>query len=207
MNTKIIVGKIFNRLTIIEVVKNSTTGNQVRCLCACGAEVIKLASNVAAGRTKSCGCLNHESLRSRSTHGCAKHGQITIEYSTWLGIKRRCYNNKEENYEYYGARGIGMCERWKDSFENFLIDMGPRPDGHSIDRIDSSLDYEPGNCRWSDAVTQANNRSCVIKYEFAGASMSITQWSRIRGLREGTLRKRIKSGWPLEKALMEPVRS
>lgn len=93
------------------------------------------------------------------------HGKChSPEYAAWTNMKTRCYNNNFKDWNYYGGRGIVVCERWKDSFTNFLLDMGNRPSGkYSLDRIDSDRDYEPNNCRWADAVTQALNRKKDFK--------------------------------------------
>jgi hypothetical protein len=77
---------------------------------------------------------------------------------TWSNIKQRCYNVNNKDYKHYGGRGIKVCDRWLESFENFLEDMGDRPDGYSLDRIDNNENYEPSNCRWADKETQIKNR-------------------------------------------------
>lgn len=90
-------------------------------------------------------------------HGHATHPQ-SVEYQTWNRMKRRCYNQRSKDYLEYGARGIGICGLWRESFEAFLRDMGARPEGHSLDRIDSTKDYSADNCRWATASVQAHNR-------------------------------------------------
>lgn len=97
--------------------------------------------------------------KGNATHGCARTEKKTPEYRVWNCMKARCYNPKNVSYKYYGGRGISVCDRWKESFENFLLDVGLRPIGkYTIDRIDGAKNYQPGNCKWSTAKEQANNR-------------------------------------------------
>jgi hypothetical protein len=118
----------------------------------------------------------------------------------------RCYNPKLENYHAYGGRGITVCERWRESFTNFLADMGKRPEGHSLDRIDVDQGYSPENCRWATAEVQANNRRATIIISYGGKNLSMSQWDREMGLRPGTVNHRVRLlGWNVEDALTTPM--
>jgi len=153
--TSALPGQRFGRLTVL-----SARGKSRRCRCDCGNEItVDRTSTITNGNTKSCGCLRHEILSTLYT----RHGKTkTSTHAIWRTIIQRCLNPKNHKYANYGGRGIQLCDRWNPrkggSFENFLSDMGERPEGLSIDRINNDGNYEPNNCRWADAITQANNR-------------------------------------------------
>ena len=159
------VGGKFNRLTITGqgYVVNETAYYPVRC--ECGTEKAVSAWCLKSGTIKSCGCLNRELSSQRKTN--LQHGMTgTPIYNAWLSMRRRCYNPSESSYENYGGRGIKVCDRWLESFQNFYEDMGDVPfEGASIERLDVNGDYSPENCVWADKTTQCFNRR-----KFKGAS-------------------------------------
>ena len=135
-----------------------------------------------------------------------KHGMCTTnEYKTWGAMKNRCLSPSSKLYKNYGGRGITICDRWL-TFLNFYEDMGDRPEGRSIDRIDNEKGYYPENCRWATRQQQDNNTRATHNIEHKGVIKTLSQWSADAGIKSGTLWTRIYScGWPMEKALTEPV--
>ncbi len=129
------------------------------CKCRCGTMKVVRGSTVRNGVSKSCGCLAREEARQRErTHGHTAGGEISPEYQSWKAMKERCYNPNHVRYADYGGRGILVCARWKNSFENFFEDMGERPEGESLDRINPNAGYSPSNCRWATDKQQNFNR-------------------------------------------------
>lgn len=139
-------------------------------------------------------------------HGHKPQGKASPEYIVWNGMRARCNNPQNPNYARYGGRGIQVCPRWNESFVAFLEDMGPRPQGGTLERIDNDGPYEPGNCRWATVQDQANNRRSSRNLTYKGRTQTMAKWAAEMKLRTGTLFSRLKLGWPVDRAISTPVR-
>ena len=198
-----LTGNRFGRLTVLgfsNIDNNRST--HWHCECDCGKICIVNGNSLKRGLTRSCGCLNREMSSKRLiTH----NKSYTQTYKIWSGIKRRCCNPNEENYKNYGGRGIKICHEWNDSFEIFYRDMGERPQGTSIERIDPNGDYCKDNCRWATTKEQCNNRTNNRYIEYNGNKRTIAQWSEVLNIKYGTLYNRIYAKkWSVEKAFTTP---
>jgi hypothetical protein len=195
-----------HRLTPIEYIPGyGKTGrlNQYRCRCDCGNERLVDVGDFNKGRSKSCGCYKRERMRGLTlTHdGCRKP-----EYSVWHAMKDRCHNPRGKVFQYYGARGITVCERWRESFAAFLADMGPRPTpNHSVDRRDNARGYEPNNCSWQVSHVQSRNRRSTRMLTAFGKRQCVTDWSIEYGIGTQCLFARLRKGIPIEEALTIPL--
>ena len=162
------LGSRYGNLTIVKEVEPAYNSKmeiirRVECNCDCGNNAIVRLLNLRYGNTKSCGCGQRKisSLTMSKTllkHGRNKKGNTKPEYVSWQSMKQRCYNTNKDNFSNYGGRGIKVCDRWKDSFINFFTDMGERPEGYTLDRINNDGNYELSNCRWATYKEQRNNQ-------------------------------------------------
>jgi len=149
-----ITNQRFGRLVAIASIGKDSRGViHWLCHCDCGNACATRVASLRSGKTRSCGCRSR-----RYKHGHTKGGRRHPLYATWCTMLRRCYDPKATGYEYWGGRGIAVCERWQTSFVDFLADVRERPSGHWLDRIDNDGDYEPGNVRWATPKEQAANR-------------------------------------------------
>ncbi len=193
------IGRKFGRLTVIGLERITGAGTVLVCECSCGSIIRCKNHNLVSGGTTSCGCLWKEKI---TTHGMTK----TRVYSIWRAMKNRCYAPNTYYYKNYGGRGIKVCDRWLESFENFLFDMGEPPENQTIDRIDNNGNYEPSNCRWATYEQQLNNTRSNRMVTAFGKTQSLTLWSRELGIPVPTLRNRLyRAKMATEVALKAPL--
>ena len=138
------------------------------------------------------------SMRTRADYRPAR--PLTSTYFVWVGLRRRCFNPNHRDYAAYGGRGITVCRRWAD-YDAFLEDMGERPVGTSIDRIDNDGNYEPSNCKWATKVEQCRNMRRSRIFPHNGESKTLTEWSKVLGINYDRLRGRLRLGWTFERAI------
>ena len=202
-----LTGQRFGRLIVIcegtRKIKNRITW---LCECDCGNYTTAMPQPLKDGRTQSCGCYNRDqTTKLNTTHGETKKN--SNEYSAWSGIKTRCYNDNLPQYKDYGGRGITVCDRWLDSYEYFLSDMGRKPSScHSIERKDNNKGYSPDNCRWATRKEQQNNMRTNRVLALCGVSMTVAEWAVIMGGKAGALYTRLSAGWSIERTLGTPIR-
>jgi len=195
-----ITGQRYGKLLVLH--PKPSIGRQTRweCMCDCGALVETDTRSLRFSGKTSCGCDTFEkrSVKLR-THGLSKTGT----YKSWMMMKSRCLNPNYDFYCYYGGRGIGICKEWVESFETFLDDMGERPAGMTLDRIDSDGDYRKGNCKWSTREEQVDNRRNGVLYTHAGVTLSPKEWGVILGVKRSQLYLAAYHGATLEGFIMK----
>lgn len=193
------VGEVHGRLTVVERAENAgpnDTNARWLCKCECGTHKVVYGQDLKRGKVVSCGCWNQEK---RTKHGMAS----SRIYSIWRVMLDRCKNPNNPSYADYGGRGIAVSEEWKD-FETFYADMGSRPKGYSLDRIDNDKGYSKDNCKWSTYRDQLNNRRNNRMLEFRGEVKTFGEWAVVTGIGWHTIRSRIdRYGWSVERALTE----
>jgi hypothetical protein len=202
-----LTGKKIGRLTVKGLSHKNIRGEWYwNCVCVCGKKIKVWGGNLGRERaTQSCGCLQHErTMEANTKHGATLNGIKKPEYTIWTAMKARCYCKTVKGYKNYGGRGIRVCGRWLNSFDNFLADMGSRPKGMWIERDNNDGDYTPENCRWATREEQQNNRRDSVRIKYGGDTKTLAQWAVDLGFNYKTLQLRVKR-WPLIRAFTEPL--
>lgn len=184
-----VLGQKFGRLTATKYLGEG----KWLCVCDCGNQSRPSVTALQTGNTRSCGCLHRESRH--------KHGMCSERiYRVWTSMRARCSNPNDASYHNYGGRGIKVCERWN-SFGNFFADMGNRPKGFDIDRLDNDKDYCPENCRWVSRRQNLLNTRITRMITFNGETLPMRIWAERYGIKHTTLKYRIDTGMPVGQAL------
>lgn len=203
-------GMLFGQLRVIKamptVEKYGRKHGAWICICSCGTKIKTLTNTLTSGHTTSCGCgkWNHA-----ADHGHARVAYVSAEYCAWQQMLARCYYPGNYSYKNYGKKGITVCPRWRKSFRNFMSDMGNRPTGLSLERVNRHKGYSPNNCRWATRQDQANNTSRNVFVRFNGQTKTWAQWIRALPhlhLRPSTICGRINMGWSRKRILTTPAR-
>lgn len=196
-----LVGEKYWNMTVLEFVGINEKGRSLwLCKCDCGNTKVVVGTDLKRGKVKSCGCMN------RRINGLYKSRLYEIHHMMMC----RCYTESTTHYEYYGGRGISVCEEWRNkengflNFYNWSMANG-YADDLTIDRIDVNGNYEPSNCRWATREQQANNTRHNKFITYKGKTMTISQWAKLLGIDRRTFDKRIKSGWSISDCIEKPV--
>ncbi len=197
-----IKGQSYGRLVVLKRHPKNTAAGKARwvCRCSCGQTLTVIGGDLRSGRTQSCGCYQVEQTsQSNYRHGGRVGSDFTPEYRTYHHMLSRCNSDDPD----YGGRGISVCKRWQGEggFERFLADMGPRPDGTTLERKNVNGNYTPSNCIWATTVAQANNKRSNHYVTHKGRTLTVAQWSRELGINYQTLQSRLHNGWAIADAL------
>lgn len=190
-------GDKYGRLTLVSFLSKEGRCETWVAKCDCGTIKTVKKAKLISNRTTSCGCRKREVGR---THGMSN----SCEFKCWTNMKKRCLNKNSKAYKHYGGRGITICKTWRDSFEAFYRDMGHKPKGYTLERVDNNGNYEPGNCKWANRKQQAKNRRVARLLTHNNRTENIADWSRITGLSTSAIDYRLKTGMTVSEALTTP---
>jgi hypothetical protein len=202
------LGRRFGRVVVREAREYDPQRRDLYlCACDCGTATVLQGKYLRRGMIRSCGCLTRKGNNLR--HGATVVGaEYRTTYTSWAGMKGRCLNPRNHKWPLYGGRGIRICDQWRDSFEAFLRDVGPKPSaGYSIDRIDVDGHYEPGNVRWATGSMQSRNKRVTLRLEMGGETLALSDWADRYHVTADLIRLRLRRGWAVAMAITTPVLS
>jgi hypothetical protein len=192
-----VCGQKFGRLLVVERLGSyNKRESYFKCICDCGNELNVKLGHLKSGNTKSCGCYKSE-IRTKlnTTHGNAKSKNRSTEYVSYHAMISRCYNKNQRSYADYGGKGVIVCDRWLNSFENFLEDMGKKPNSnYTLERIRVNGIYEPNNCKWITRAEQSKNKRTSVWHEHNGVKMILSDWAKFLNVHPSAIRLKIRSG-------------
>jgi hypothetical protein len=192
----------FGRLTVTnEAGRDCYNRATWNCICTCGNTVVVRSRNLVQGRVVSCGCYHKEVV---TTHGYAsRSGNFHSACVSYWAMIDRCYNSDGSHWDDYGGRGIKVCRSWlgRRGIDNFMSDMGPRPKGKTLDRVDVNKGYSRSNCRWALPKTQMNNRRYNVYLTYKGQKKTVSEWCEITGVPRNTAYGRLARGWTVWEAV------
>ncbi len=199
------VGDVYERLTVVRII-HGTHGVRGKFVVSCSCGGVKKIQSTDWKGIKSCGCYKKDHP-GNFKHGLScVGGKVTPECRAWHHMIQRCYWKTHKYYDHYGGRGINVCKRWRDSFENFLSDVGARPSSlHSLGRIDNDGSYTPKNVVWQTRAEQSVNKTTTHFITFHGETFAMKIWAKRLKIKYSTLIGRLKNGWSINRALTEPV--
>lgn len=196
MRKKDYKGQRFGRLIVVREAPKRGRQSCWYCQCDCGMIVVVRSNNLKSGNSTSCGCFRDEILPHNKTHGMTR----TPLYAVWRQMIQRCINPKAKGFNRYGARGITVCQRWR-NFQNFYEDMGDRFNGATIERINTNGNYEPENCRWATMIDQARNKTSNRLITLWGKTQSLAAWTDELDMNYQLVHRRLRNGWSEQDAL------
>lgn len=194
-----LLGRRYGTRTVVDRAENTRSGRATWVVrCDCGREDILNSTDIQ--RCNACRACGHAKLV-RHGHARKTRGYPTGEYRVWVNMRSRCLNPSNPGYKNYGGRGITICNRWLESFDNFLEDMGPRPAGHSLDRIDNNGNYCPENCRWATTRQQGCNKRTVRNITIGSETKPISHWAAECPVSAHQIGQRLNAGLDGEEAV------
>jgi hypothetical protein len=189
-----LIGMRFGKLQVTDFVLPHSGTTKFKCMCDCGCETVIIGSDLKSGNSKSCGCGKVDAgYTANLQHGGAR-GSLSRTYIAWRSMKQRCSDPNCIGWADYGGRGISVCERWANSYADFLSDMGEKPTGYSIERIDVNGNYCLENCKWIPLSEQSKNKRNSVKYEYKGRVVIQNDLSKMLGIDNGRLLSMRKAG-------------